>query len=769
MPIDISNVILPAEITTNANSSNHKFRSLRIQETFSSKCGTNKKIPRQLVMELAAIYNEADGYGYSTIHDLDIALGIFCDFSQGKEINSIDDIDVQFLISLVAFMKNKIGEDNGWFNSFSRFRQFLKRVRPDLIWPVVKNPRNINATTTEAHTIPAFRQMILALRGEIDKMRNKTGQWDSCKDIGRILSLDTLKNDYFIKDRRKLSTEQISEIIVEIKTAGLPCKNKKLGYNKKLAIKYGVSRITIQNLRKQIKNIDAHPQYNKVPLFSKNDIIATISHYLPHWPAIGGVGKSEKCGWRVYKEKRGVLIGEFDTEHGADSFAAKHNGYIVSIKRGRPSLSDMNPGEYLLYLSYSGSKNKLSHYIKEVLKGTGFSLAEEYFATSYDMTCVLMYWFCLTGWNLETIRSVTTHRLGFTVFKKRDPIKMLGKTLISITGDPPSNTIGWSAISGSKKRGQSENKPKPYRHISNLEDEYGLYRVLSDYFKLSLPLRKHLRGTDCNCPLVGITSSSGLLVFGPSKNCAGLMNTNATQLLNFFKTNEIYTDDKTPNDKNITNRIRVWTTTPMKIRASFNDMMEHLGAPPWIRRMFLGHTTMDTSVTSYGVEIVGINIRLNRLRESLNTLAEKAFKGELIRYEQAKISNAKNVLQLWEHNGCPVFLCKNRCEPTWRGHEKYVQKGCICEDFGSCMFCEQCIVTEDSLPFLLRWLRIIKEWTKRVGFSDFSLRLEERRQAIDEIIDQCRGADQFWVKALINAEIKESDAHFSAPPFWTGV
>ena len=73
------------------------------------------------------------------------------------------------------------------------------------------------------------------------------------------------------------------------------------------------------------------------------------------------------------------------------------------------------------------------------------------------------------------------------------------------------------------------------------------------------------------------------------------------------------------------------------------------------------------------------------------------------------------------------------------------------------------------MPFLLRWLRIIKEWSYQAGFSDFNIRLEQRRQAIEEVIDQCRKSDLLWKKALISADLMESEEDFSAPPFWTGM
>lgn len=205
----------------------------------------------------------------------------------------------------------------------------------------------------------------------------------------------------------------------------------------------------------------------------------------------------------------------------------------------------------------------------------------------------------------------------------------------------------------------------------------------------------------------------------------------------------------------------------MRIRTSYESMLEFKGIPLSMRRLLMGHENPDTSMTPYGSDQVSIDIRRDRLRKNLEQLEEKAFKGELLRYGQINKPKPSNkIIQLFTHLENPVFICKDRTKPTWKHSEQSLERG-TCNSFEKCLFCEQCYVTVESLPFLIRWKRDIRSWLIEAP-ADRNIEIILYLQAIEEILELCSNENQTWNKALIDAEMKEMNPDFIAPPFWIG-
>lgn len=767
LPFDISGVApieLPAKVCA-GDSSDAKQRYQEITETFTLEY--MGKLPRALLLELVMIFLAKTGLSASSYKVLNASIKNFCQFAHANfnSLCSLDHLGVNDTADFLSFLKSKYKGKKAWSALYNAFVSSAMIVKPDIYWP--KSWSGKQSESTPGHTPHAYRQMVLALREEVTRIRGKIGKYDQAVKKGNIITHELL-NSFSLHNKTVLTSLQIAQLVTEYKNAERSPNGVrlKMGELARIAQKFGVAKTTVMAYAKSIDECKILVGSEDVTItITKDDILATLAHYLPKWPVGGRRYKRGNNGaWQVYQKESEILLSEFDSEQDANDYASNQEcDTVVShwIKGG--SLTHYNPAQRILF-AMGLNVSPLSKYFKK-LGWTTNGIIEEYYPTTYDISCIVLYWHCITGWNKETVTSVTFNSLDLNGFKK-DPIKLLNKKLISIKGiSEESKKNRCRSIGGEKYRSQPKDKPKIYRHVSDTDDEFGLYRVLHDYYKLTYMFRRYLKGDENKCILIGISpQNTGVFVYGNSFSCLSLFSGSKEGTVDeFFNRHEIY--------ENINESNRVLTTYPRKLRATYSDMLEYLGVHAWIRKMYLGHETIDTTVTSYGADVVGRGIRIERLRNLLNELEEKAFKGKLIHYEQAPKSKNRNIIDLrvWDHAGKDVLICRNKFEPTWAGHIKYIGKGSACDDFGMCLFCEQCVVTEESLPYLLRWRREIKEWCNAKGLGDFSLRLEQRRQAIEEVLDICRQDSGTWADALIKAEIIEMRDDFSAPPFWTGV
>lgn len=126
-------------------------------------------------------------------------------------------------------------------------------------------------------------------------------------------------------------------------------------------------------------------------------------------------------------------------------------------------------------------------------------------------------------------------------------------------------------------------------------------------------------------------------------------------------------------------------------------------------------------------------------------------------------ANREKVVQIFSYLQSDVVICQNPKEPTWLGHEEYVEGNCT--EFDECLFCKQCLVTPETLPVLVRWQRDIKQMVKTVGPVEISDKVYLRRQAIEEVFELCRAGGAEWQTALERAHEIAMDPDFTAPHF----
>lgn len=738
-----SRLTLPVSVTT-GGSGNGKKNGMVLTETFSDEF--KGSLSNVVLIELGTIFNNCDSKGDTTVIRTNKAVTLLCKFMINFKIKSLDEMCSGDLSMLIEFIKRETPDTNEWNTLFSALRSH-KHNTPlaHLFWPKCVIGRTGN--TTEGHSLFAYNQIGADLRKEIDRIRGKNGRLAEAMESGRVIT----------------STD--------------------------LAFVYEIRR-------------EKHFTYTTDPLadlsITKADFLCTFLHYLPGWPVLNR-NNARANMWGVYQDRRGIRLKSFESKEDADALSAKLGG--TTFVASTSDLDTMNPAEVFLnsMIHFLGL-----HFIKlRILKviGSLLEVLDFYYPTGYDMGCVYLYWLWLTGWNNETIASVSAIELnlGIEVGKKCPIIEVIAPEHTEIKGTPPANRTParWrdkpsiapglppDLITGVKVRSQPEDKPKPYNYICDKNNPHDLYKVLHDYYELTKPLRRFLSQQEKGCILVGVSSSGGtsrgdsrnIAIYGAPLHCKPL-DYKENGLGRFFTRHAIYDDmheflDGVRGGKNCVpddpasfpeRYMRVFKTDARKMRTTYHDWLQANGVPLFVRQAKMGHENDRTTTTSYGADLVSIGIRTRQLRAALIEIERMASEGQLQPYSsrnarQKKVVN--KVVQIFSYLSTYVFICQNPKKPSWDGYEEYFTG--YCTEFDECLFCGQCLITPDSLPVLVRWHRNITDMPELVGPIGMSDKTLRRLQAIDEVFGLCREGGLEWRVALENAYEIEMDPAFTAP------
>lgn len=786
MKIDISNISLPA-IAMDKHGSTYT-------EKFSSEFSEKFKDNKEFLKECAVAFLGREGQSKDTLRCCCRTYRLFCLFALSRGLSTLSCIDGQVAKDYSQFLKGKC-PGNSWYSYYTEWKRSLEGLVENNLWPRIIQGET---KTTEAHTPHAFRQIMKCLRVEMERIRVKSTRLEIDIPNGRILTTSDI--DEMTRSGRSVLTEkqldELEERFSEKKTtkyyklsrgelaekygvsdpktidrweaqllSGDYRHNNRLAqmtevermelefdlfaprrpYIQSLAEKYGVAIVTIFKIKKSIKEKKRPPGCDYRITLAREDVIATISHFLPDWPIIGIFGDDGDQKYRIYNEKRGVLLGATASREKAEALVADKQG--VSVHGLRIShRAKLNPGESLLS-HFSSNGTELARHLRTLFPNGVVDIIEYYFPTTYDWSCILLYWFCLTGWNNETVESVTTFDFDFSRFNPKNEMELISDDHVIIKG--------W------KSRGQPDDDPKPFTHISEKSDEYGLYSVLKNYYLWTeKTLRRFLNVNQESALLIGVgATTSPLTIYGPVEGGRKLTSSKGT-IRKFFQRHEIYEDEECCE--------RVIDSNSRRLRTTYEAVLEDMGVPAYVIALYMGHTTMDTTFTSYGAEKVSAGIQTEKIRKNLNEIEEKIFKGELIPYVQIKKEKeAKGEVLVFSHLENDIILCRNRLKPTWKGYELYIpKKGGVCSILQKCLFCKQGRVTEETIPYLLKWRDDLIEWRQEAGFLEFPLESLMRFMAISEILDICRSSEElFWVEALKKAEIIYMDPSFVAPYF----
>lgn len=759
-------------------------------EDFSRKFGD--VLSSMLMRELGATFKDTDGYSLSVVHGCKVEFLEFCSFlasSDKRTIRSLSELTPPLLNDFVEHLKrvSPSKQENGktthrWFRRWGTFRSRLAGIIAKEKFPYVQNQQT---NATDGHTPYAMGMLIEALQAEIDRIRNKLHvendgtvnlKWFAAAKRGRVLRLDQI--DACTPGKTSaLTNDQLDELEKAIfEPDGRSHKQLAKDIGMSGSWLYAVKRDWITKGR-----LNGRPKakFNEDDIdLTIDDIIATFSFYLPDWPMVGGM-RTVGISYRVYKSKCGVLHNVYKSKEEAESAAKEIGGEFAAVSRdGRIDYSVLNPAERIMVYS-AMSKDAHTFIVKKLAElmpgGTNF-LRDEYLPTSYDWTVVFLYWLTLTGWNVEAIRSI--NRLDvLRQIKNGGPNELLSKQHATFSVEIEQEDDDAPTITGEKRRSQPKGRPKLYTHVSDRGEQYGLFRVLQDYCMLTEPFVKYLDGDDVNRILFGFSMASQVSLSiltrsinvrstkrktsFPSKNLSYLHNIDV-----FLKKNKIYED--------VDHVIRVMNTTPMQLRVTYFTTLRSMNVPITLLVFLAGHNSEDTHLIHYSSGKHGTKILKERSRKQLNVIADKAFTGSLTPYTQAKKQRSNSTIQIFTHRSHPFMFCTDPYAPTWPDFDEYLKAGAdgvtkkACDYFEMCLLCDKCQVTEDTLPYLVRWLGDLHEWRRTKGGGNFPYFMYRRFQAIREVFDLCE-ADDLWAAKLRKAEtIAESD-EFDAPPIWRGI
>lgn len=758
-------------------------------EDFSQKFGA--VLSNNLLRELGAVFNRTNGYSTAIVYGCKVEFREFCSFlaasPDNKSVRSLSDLTPHLLNDFVDHLKrvSPSRHENGktthrWFRRWGSFRSRLAGVIAKGKFPYVAKQHMV---PTDGHTPYAMGMLLEALQGEIDRIRNKlhveddgtvTLKWFAAAKRGRVLTLDQI-NSFTPGKTSTLTSEQLDELEKEIfEPGGRPHKQLAQDLGLSVSRLYAVKQAWISQGR-----INGRPKakFNEEDIeLTIEDIIATFSFYLPDWPMVGGI-RASGISYRVYKSKCGVLHNVYKSKNEADSAATAIGGVVVRTNRDGSDYSGQNPSERLI--AYATTKQNNSMFIvkklAKLMPGGPNFLRDEYLPTSYDWTVVFLYWLALTGWNVEAIRSI--NRLDvLRQIKKNGPNELLSKQHATFSVEIELDDDDTPTITGEKRRSQPIGKPKLYTHVSDRNEPYGLFRVLESYYKLTEPFVKYLEGDDVNRLLFGFSRAMQVdlsiltrTLYFSSEMSTTLPAVNAHYIHNiktFLKNNPVYEDED--------HVVRVTNTSPRQLRTTYFTTLRNLNVPITMLAFLAGHNSLDTHLVHYSSGKHGTKILRERSRKLLTGVAEKAFAGQLVPYTQANQRRRQSTIQVFTHRSHPFMFCRDPYAPTWPKFDEYLEKGSggatkkACDHFEMCLLCDKCQVTEDTLPYLVRWLSDLHEWRRTQGGGNFPYFMYQRYQAIREVFDLCE-ADNFWAVKLRNAEtIAESD-EFDAPPIWRGI
>lgn len=789
-------------------------------EKFSE--GFKEILPSTLLREFGGIFASNEGWGLSKVSHSSNAIKHFCQYQSeidlNKRINSIQDLTISSIYDFVIYLQrihpsknHKSKTSHPWH---SLYKDFLTAIRPFIRSESIPYIPVPDQSVIESHSPYAMNLLLKALRQETDRIRGKIGKWKQSVKRGKIIDIGPYVG---IKSGRQIKfTESQLDELEEFffgNSYGLS--------NNNLMLKYRIAHKNIDIYRQKVRNneelpltvtnrfteeeldelknglfLPERPSYSSLaermsstrqiitgikyrwikdgrPLgrdsfdidFSIDDIVATIDHYLPDFPVVGHFDTAKP--YRVYKSERGVLHCVCSTLKETEKISCNIKGHHISDRKDSRFNKRMNPAEMLIaYRKTSTNNSHISKLLDKLLPNGVQTLLDKYFATTYDWMVLYLYWLCLTGWNREAILSVNVLQLK-RLLKNNGRLDVLSNehtTLETIIDTSLKQGVPLM-ITGKKNRSQPKNKPMIFTYTSDRNDKYNLIKTLGEFYELSKPLRKYLPLDKANNIFIGASITNKELTSFGVQNAETF---NIYQIHEFFKKHEVFEDPE--------HTIRIKSTDSRKLRATYFSTLQYMGVPITSLQFLGRHKHKDTTVSHYASNKIATVIKHEKARKMLEEVEKEIFQGTLKKYTNTSSKKHEpNTMQVFTHLQQDISVCLKPFEPTWDGNEHYIPRNKngrttkSCDHFHMCLLCKQCVITESTLPFLVKWDSDIREWKKKAGFTDFPVFMEKRFQAISEIFELCDASGEYWKKALQYAEVRALENDFNAPPIWRSI
>ncbi len=347
-----------------------------------------------------------------------------------------------------------------------------------------------------------------------------------------------------------------------------------------------------------------------------------------------------------------------------------------------------------------------------------------YFPTMLDMSCLIQFIMLQTNWNKEAVLAV-------------DP-KNVEHALTGVMDEE------YVMLQTEKNKSQGLDKPyyapKEILAPSSRSNKYSAFNLIHLSIKLSSVLKdyefdyiKHrMTSEDYNPAFLCIRFYGDWVSKGGRHTSASNEKAFLQGIKQFLKRYPVYENgERLLAGKDLTTRLRpTWVKLQKEKKKSSHGLLA----------LLLGHASTVTTDVHYDNSALAQQERYDRLESELEAvlalMLSGNFDGMLGTPPQQAVQLPFKVFHIPGMEK-PLWACANQLQPTWHGARNRVPEGKRCYVISKCVFCSQCNIFEDSLPYLverrIHVLELIEDQPE--SSSDYSNDYEIELMKIDSILD----------------------------------
>lgn len=353
-----------------------------------------------------------------------------------------------------------------------------------------------------------------------------------------------------------------------------------------------------------------------------------------------------------------------------------------------------------------------------------------YFPTMADMSCLILFIMLQSNWNKESVIALDSENFEHP-----------------LTGAMSESQI---IIQSEKNRSQGTGKPyyapKSIIAVSDKNDRYSSYNLIHLADELSEPLKGYAfdvipygkENLQYNSLFLCLRYYGTWATKGGRHTSATNITAFVRGVKDFLSAYSVYENGtRLVSAKQITKRLRPTWLLVQK---------EKHGLGLGLLSMLMNHIGSITTDVHYDSSGAAVQDRYSRLRSELEAIMDllrrRQYKGLIGKREERKIELPLKIFHIPGMEK-PLWGCSNQLKPTWYGARTYVKPGERCYSIKNCLFCEQCNLYEDSLPYLIQRrihvVELVEEQPETE--SDYSSSLESELSILDSILENWEDPD----------------------------
>ncbi|MFZ3024408.1 hypothetical protein [Pseudomonas sp.] len=347
-----------------------------------------------------------------------------------------------------------------------------------------------------------------------------------------------------------------------------------------------------------------------------------------------------------------------------------------------------------------------------------------YYPTMADMACIIMFIMLQSNWNKEAVMSLDESNLEHP---------LAGAIL-------QEHTVIQSEKNRSQAIGKPFYEPKSVIAISSTADRYSSYNLIKLAKALSAPLKPYNFNftpfgkdiSDFNQLFLCIKNRNNWKSRGGRHTSSSYQKAFSQGVIEFLRSYPIYENGKKlESAADITARLRPTWTLQQKIQNN---------ASIGLLAMQMTHADAQTTDIYYNSSPAALKEQGKRLlseqEEVLQLLRQGKYEGMLGKRESEPLDLPLKIFHIPGMEK-PMWACTNQRNPTWHGSSNYVKPGERCYVISKCLFCKQCNIFDDSLPYLIQRRIHIEDLTEENidHESDFSNSLSRELEIINSILE----------------------------------